>query len=34
MLNLPPIRLEALLIEEGKGGYHVPGSVLRKTKND
>ena len=32
MLNLPPIRLEALLIEEGKGGYHVPGSVLRCLK--
>ena len=27
ILNLPPIRLETLLIEESKGGYHVPGSA-------
>ena len=27
ILNLPPIRLEILLDEELKGGYHVPGSV-------
>ena len=27
ILNLPPIRLEMLLEEETKGGYHVPGSV-------
>jgi len=28
ILNLPPIRLETLLEEESKSGYHVPGSVL------
>ena len=27
ILNLPPIRLETLLMEESKGGYHVPGSA-------
>ncbi|MCD5402006.1 hypothetical protein LR013_05415, partial [candidate division NPL-UPA2 bacterium] len=30
ILNLPPIRLEILLDEELKGGYHVPGSVQMK----
>jgi len=30
ILNLPPVRLETLLNAQFKGGYHVPGSALRK----
>ena len=28
ILNLPPVRLETLLNNQFKGGYHVPGSAL------
>jgi len=33
ILNLPPIRLEILLDEGLRGGYHVPGSVRRLIRN-